>query len=289
MFSNSLKTLAEKLSAISLKQFLPPFGPIQFEEKRDENAWYTSPELVSLFGTPVWDSMSEKQRKDLAFFEAVNFYSLNVHGEKALIEGLAHRLYLKENESVSNYIHHFLDEENKHMIYFGNFCMRYAGKVYPERKLNFPREYEPGIEDLLFFGKVLVFEEIVGSLNKAMAHDERLNPLAKQINFYHHKEETRHLAFGREIVKEIYQAHASAWNEQTKREISEYLRGYFVSTFKEYYNPTVYADAGLPDPYDLVDLAWNSESSRKLREQMSSGATQFFLKNGIIESAPELT
>ena len=30
------------------------------------------------------------------------------------------------------------------MVYFGTFCNRYAGKIYPERKLAFPREYAPG-------------------------------------------------------------------------------------------------------------------------------------------------
>ncbi len=42
--------------------------------------------------------------------------------EKALIEGLAKRLYDEERPSEhSRYIHHFLDEENKHMTFFGNF------------------------------------------------------------------------------------------------------------------------------------------------------------------------
>src|SRR6266705_194388 len=63
--------------------------------------------------------------------------NLNIHGEKALVEGLARKLYEREKREISPYLHHFLDEENKHMVYFGEFCTRYAGKIYPDKKLIF--------------------------------------------------------------------------------------------------------------------------------------------------------
>ena len=63
----------------------------------------------------------------------------------ALMEGLARRLYAGGGDSHRlAYLHHFLDEENKHMVCFGGFCTRYAGKIYPDRKVAFPREYARG-------------------------------------------------------------------------------------------------------------------------------------------------
>ena len=112
--------------------------------------------------------------KRLSFCETVNFFSLNIHGEKRLIEGLARRLYRRGMEDLTAYLHHFLDEENKHMVYFGGFCTEYAGKVYPDRKVAFPREYAAGEEDFLFFAQVLIFEEIVDVYNVHLATDERL-------------------------------------------------------------------------------------------------------------------
>ena len=47
-----------------------------------------------------------------------------------------------EDPMLSPYLHHFLDEENKHMIYFGRFCTDYANKIYPDKKLVFPREHD---------------------------------------------------------------------------------------------------------------------------------------------------
>ena len=91
-----------------------------------------SPDLISLHGTRHWDALDEQGRRVLSFFELVNFFSINIHGERMLIEGLAKRLYRKHAETVTPYLHHFLDEENKHMFYFGRFCNQYAGKVYAE-------------------------------------------------------------------------------------------------------------------------------------------------------------
>jgi hypothetical protein len=42
------------------------------------------------------------------------------------MQGLAARLYRKDLLGVASYLHHFLDEENKHSVYFGGFCTRYA-------------------------------------------------------------------------------------------------------------------------------------------------------------------
>ena len=134
----------KRLSEISIKDYINPYSHLSWPEAIDESEWFTSPELISIYGTGWYEELSDAEKKRLSFYEAVNFFSLNIHGEKSLIEGLAARLYKKGNDEISPYLHHFLDEENKHMVYFGTFCMKYAGKVYPDKKLVFPREYAPG-------------------------------------------------------------------------------------------------------------------------------------------------
>jgi hypothetical protein len=214
---------------------------------------------------------------------------LNIHGERALIEGLARRLYKRDNQVLAPYLHHFLDEENKHMIYFGGFCTRYAGKIYPERKLPLQgRQFEPGEEDFLFFSKVLIFEEIVDVYNIRMSADEKLHCLARQINLLHHKDEARHLVFGRRLVEQLYEHFAPKWSENTIAEIREYLTGYLKATWSEYYNPDVYRDAGIADPYDVRELAMQSEHSKELRNEISKGCIKFFVQSGILQTAPEL-
>lgn len=279
----------EKLCEASKKDYANPYlYPEWPESLKPEEHWFTSPELVSLYGTPTYDRLSEAEKKRLSFYEAVNFFSLNIHGEKPLVEGLAHRLYLKNNKEINPYLHHFLDEENKHMIYFGGFCLRYAGKIYPDKKMVFPREYAPGEEDFLFFAKVLIFEEIVDVYNVRMLKDERLHPVAREINRLHHKDEARHLVFGRQYVKATFDQYLARWKPETVQGVRDYLVGYLTATWKEYYNPDVYRDAGLPDPYAAMEEAWNDANCRTHREKVTEGCLRYLLENKILTGKPAL-
>ena len=284
----SLEATVERLCRVSVEQCIDPHSRIEWPERVDEDAWYTSPELVSLYGTSAFEELDEAQRKRLSFFEAVNFFSLNIHGERMLIEGLARRLYRRGQEAISPYLHHFLDEENKHMRYFGQFCTRYAGKVYPEKKLPFEHEFAPGEEDFLFFAKVLVFEEIVDVYNRRMARDERIAPIAREIHWLHHFEEARHLVFGRELVAELFARHRPQWPDEVLRGVRATLAAYLGATWKEYYNPDAYRDAGLDGAFELRRAALASHSGRAHRSEVSQGCLRFLLEGGILEEAPPL-
>lgn len=267
-----------------------PYETLEFPERvaiGDE--WFTSPELISAYGTDDYARLTEREQKTLSFYEAVNFYSLNIHGERMLLEGLAHRLYDSELREVSKYLHHFLDEENKHMVYFGTFCLRYGNKIYPDRKVTFPREYAPGEEHLLFFGRVMIFEEVVDYYNRHMARDERLNPVAREINRLHHADESRHLIFGRRVVKEIFDEFSPRWSEETLRGVWESIRGYFRVVWREYYNRDVYRDAAIADGDGLaLRLLESDEAPRALRRTVSKSPIEYLLKIGLLTEEPVL-
>lgn len=282
----SPKTLAETVETLCVASRDKALDPYELEwpERLDHEQWFLAPELLSLHGTEAGDALDEPARKRLSFFEAVNFFSLNIHGERPLVAGLADRLYRPGSEDVEAYLHHFLDEENDHMVYFGGFCRRYAGKVYPDRKMVVPREYAPGEEDLLFFARVLVFEEIVDVYNVRCARDERLHPLARKIHLLHHLDESRHLVFGRRFVKELFDRHAPSWPRETLAGVREYLAAYVAATWREYYNPSVYADAGLPgDPYEIREKAIAHPAQRAHRQAVTAPCLRLLRESGILE------
>ena len=266
--SRDLHTLSRKLNRASERGFNNPYTSIQWPERLDPEAWQFAPEFVSLYGTPPWDGLDAAARKRLAFHEACNFFSLNIHGEQELIAGLARRTYLQDDRELTAYLHHFLDEENKHMVWFGEYCTRYLGRIYPDRKLAFAREYLPGEEDLLFFAKVMVFEFIVDAYNLSMGRDERIDALARQIHWQHHVDEARHLAFGASMVGMLKERHFGQWPAEKQREVRVYLQAYTEATWREYYNPDVYADAGFADPYGTLELAWQHPQTRAFRARI---------------------
>ncbi len=259
---------------------------LAWPDRLPEDSWHFSPELISLAGTPAGDALSAEEMRALSFFEAVNFFSLNIHGERALLEGVANRLY--RDDVTTPYLHHFLDEENKHMVYFGGYCQRYAGKIYADRKIAFPREYAPGEEDFLFFARILLFEEVVDVYNRRMAADSRIEPLARQINRLHHRDETRHLAFGRRVVQDLHDEHAPRWDAPTAENVRRSLAEYLLVLWKEYFNPDVYADAGLARPYEVAREAFDAPAARARRSQISGPAIRFLISCGILLETPPL-
>jgi len=284
-----LQKPVRRLSEASRRDYANPYEKIDWPDSLEPSeSWCMSEELLSLYGTPVYEALSEEEKRRASFFEAVNFFSLNIHGERALMEGLAHRLWRKSAATYTEYLHHFLDEENKHMVYFGTFCSRYAGKIYPDRKMIFPREFSAGEEDFLFFAKVMVFEEIVDVYNLRMSRDDRLHPVARTINELHHLDETRHLAFGRLLVPELFAEHSPSWDADTLQNVRSDISNYFLATWKEYYNPDVYRDLGLEKPLEIQRQAMEHEASRTRRREIASTCVSFLLEHEILLEEPEL-
>jgi hypothetical protein len=281
-----LEKLADRLSEASVKSYQSPYEAVVWPEAVDPDAWYFSPELMSLYGTPAWDALDEAGRKRLSFWEAVNFFSLNIHGEKPLIEGLAHRLYKsKVRTAVDDYLHHFLDEENKHSVYFGGFCQRYA-KIYRSRHVAFGGSPAREVGDLLFFAKVLLFEEHADRYNVLQSKDSRLHPLAVFINAAHHADESRHLVFNRAIVQAFWDTYRPSWDDATIADIRATIEQFFLVTWREYYNPDVYADAGFADPWQVAEDAWNSPAQRAHRRSISAKCLRFFISTGLLLEEP---
>ncbi len=275
--------IIEKLCRASRSQYKDPYTYLQWPERLDLSQWHFSPELISISGTVAYDCLTEEERRRLSFFETINFFSLNIHGERSLVEGLARRLYRADTQEITEYLQHFLDEENKHMVYFGGFCMRYAGKVYPEKKITWPREYAVGEEEFLFFAKVLVFEEIVDVYNVRMARDARLPEIVRRINLIHHLDESRHLAFGRELVLLLFHQYAPTWTRETLETVRAYLATYMKATWREYYNPNVYADAGISQPLEVYEATFDDPACRAHRQTISRKCLRYMRQNGILE------
>lgn len=284
---NRLATVARRLSRLSAEEAANPRLPLPWPARIHPEAWCTSPELISIFGTPAWEALDETARRRLSLLECANFFALNIHGEKALLEGIAKRLYARDLAPHAHYLHHFLAEENQHMSWFGEFCHRYAGKIYPDRKIVLPRDHAPGEEDLLFFARAMIFELIVDGYNQRMAKDGRLHPLVCEIHRRHHEDESRHLAFGRLVVEELWQRHAPRWPEETRAAVREYLASYVEATWREYYNPDVYRDAGLPAPYELARTAFAAAPARARREEVQRRCVRVLDEIGLWPHAPE--
>jgi P-aminobenzoate N-oxygenase AurF len=281
--------LATRLTRASRKMLWNVYDTFDWPAALEEGVWTMPPELISIYGTPVYDALSEEQQKKLSLYELANFFSLVLQGERPLVQGLVHRLYAKGNSTpVNEYLHHFVDEENKHMVMFGEFLNRYIGKVYPEKKIALPREYAKGEEEVAFFCKVMVVEELGDYYNVAIQTDERIEPIVREINRVHHIDEARHLAFGRVQLADVFERHAAQWSAETLAGFRAWLVEYVKSSWGDYYNPAMYRDAGLADAYEVRQMALSHPACAAHRRRASARLTSYFVKTGLLAEEPAL-
>lgn len=292
MYNNDERSggsLIASLSKASERRFSNPYAEFEWPARLEQDQYYFSPELISLYGTDQYQNMSEIDRKRLSFWECINFFSLNIHGEKALLSSLVSNLYHKKwDAEIFEYLHHFIDEENKHMSLFGRFCERYAGKTYMDKKLVMQNEYSEGQEDFLFFAKVVIFEEIVDHFNVQMAQDTRLDPFIRSLHDYHHHDELRHLAFGRRITQHLFEKYSPQWDASELGRVRNYLENYLRATWREYYNPDMYTDAGIDNAYEQYQIAMQGEYAKNLRNKVSRNCLNYFVESEILLDYIEL-
>lgn len=174
------------------------------------------------------------------------------------------------------------------MVMFGMFLNRYVGKVYPEKKIAFDRKYAKGEEDVAFYCKALVVEEIGDYYNVEMMSDETLEPIVRELNWVHHRDESRHIAFGRLKLAEVAKQWMETWDEETTTGFQSWLAQYLKSSWNDFYNPTMYKDAGLDEPYKVRKMALAHPKTAEFRKAASRKLVKFFLKTGLLAEEPVL-
>jgi hypothetical protein len=273
----------DKIVQQSIDNYYNPYEKFDWVDSLAENQWWMSRNLMTVYNTPFEQQFSEGQLMVLSKWESINFYSLNIHGIRELMMEVTKRIHSTGYEAASGFFHHFLGEENEHMWFFATFCLKYGAKIYPDKKVVFNKEtYEPDIESFLVFARILIFEEIVDFFNIRMGRDHRLHPLIQQINNVHHQDESRHVMFGREIVRHLYDRIREKYSRERLQELESYLKRYIIMSVESLYNPAVYKDAGIPEAYKLRAALLKHPARKSIHQQFLNRIVHFLVKNNII-------
>lgn len=243
--------ILDRLSTMAVEDYYNPYRVFEWPDELPGDMWWMSPDLTSTYGTDVAGELTEQQLHQLSRYESINFYSLNVHGIRELLIEVTRRIHTTGFETPSEFFHHFIGEENEHMWFFAEFCLRYGGKIYKQPRGGNASIPTSRAESLLVFARVLIFEELVDYYNSKMAMDESLHETIRQVNRIHHQDESRHIAFGRELVAILFEEFKRDASAEELSQIETYLKRYIRFSFESVFNPQAYRDAGIEDPLGL--------------------------------------
>ncbi|MGW0783731.1 diiron oxygenase [Streptomyces sp. NPDC002913] len=284
--SDVVETL-DHLVADATDHHYSPYTRFDWVDELAEQQWWMTPDLLSVAGTRYAHELDEKQLMRLSKWESVNFFSLNIHGIRELLIEVTRRIHTPGFELPSEFFHRFLGEENGHMWFFAQFCLRYGGKIYPDKSLPVATaEEDTDVAHFLVFARILIFEELVDHFNLRMGRDTTLHPLIREVNQVHHDDEWRHIIMGRKLVGLLYEPLRERGDQELRDRLDLYLRRYVTASVQSLYNPSVYRDAGIPEPFAFREELLKEPARTGYHETFFKRITRFLTSQEIISGSP---
>ena len=197
------KTATRLLGSSSRNSYSPDLD-IDWDAPVDSDKRFMPFERVSLYGTELWETLTEQQRIELSRHELASVASTGLWFEIILIEMLARWAYDQDPQDPrTQYALTEIGDETRHVLMFAKAIKTLGAPTYrPARWIRrVAKLYKATAAGPALFRPVLVAEEITDRLQRETMNDEDVNPLVRMVNRIHVVEEARHVRFAREEVQ----------------------------------------------------------------------------------------
>jgi hypothetical protein len=275
--------VADRLLEASAKHSHDPDTELDWDAPLEPGKWFLPERLVSLYGTPIWNRMSEERRIELSRHESASLASAGVWFEVILMQLLTRHIYdLDPRSSHVTYALTEMADECRHSRMFARLVTKLETPYYrPGGTTRFlGRVLKTTATTPGAFTATLLVEEILDRFQRITFPDESVQPLVQGVTRIHVVEEARHVRYAREELRR-QMATCPAWERQLTRTISGEAS---VVVARALVNPRVYASVGL----DVEEARRQAAASEHRRETMRWSAeklTAFLQEIGVIRSA----
>ena len=198
--------VAERLLQSTTRHSYDPLVDIDWDAPLVDGLWFMQPERMSLYGTPMWDALSEEQRIELSRHEVASISSVGLWFELILMQMMVRDLYDEDPRSAR--MHYALTEvadECRHSLMFGKAIDRCGAPAYgPTPRLHrLGRLMKTVGYGVSGYASILVAEEILDRWQREIIGDERVQPLVRMVSRIHVLEEARHMTFARDQIEQM--------------------------------------------------------------------------------------
>ncbi|WP_241386520.1 AurF N-oxygenase family protein [Rhodococcus sp. CH91] len=257
---------AQRLLDSSARLSYDPMLEIDWDAPLVDGKYGMTPEWCSLYGTDLWERMSEDQRITLTKHEAASIAGTGIWFEMILMQMLVRDLY--RHDPATPYVQFGLTEiadECRHSIMFARSAQRSGIPSYrPKRWIRESgRLFKAIARGALAYGGTLFAEEILDMMQRDFMRDERVQPITRTVSHIHVVEESRHIRYAREETRRR-SAHASRLQRAWVR-LHLGVSAYFVVT--SLVNDQVYAAAGL----DIAEAKRAARANRHYHDRIRQG------------------
>jgi hypothetical protein len=251
-----------------------PLQEVDWDAPLPPDLYGLNPEWSTLFGTPLWDEMSEPQKVTLTQHEVGSVMSIGIWFEMILQQMVLRDQYVRPHgRSEFQFALTEIADECRHSIMFARACQKMGVPAYfPDRlSVELGRGFKALASGETAYAGILVAEEVLDVMQRDWMRGENVQPIVRTTSKIHVVEESRHMKFARQQVRDSLRGASRARRNASALVVAIAARIIVTNMV----NPAVYAAAGLD--VDRAVAAARGSAHRKAMLRTSSRHLMDFL------------
>lgn len=273
---SELERLLESAAILSYD----PEKEVDWAKPLDTTKYGLNPEWSSLFGTPLWDEMSEQQRIDLTHHEVGSVMSTGIWFETMLQSMVLRSQYSSDyGDPEFRFALTEIADECRHSIMFSKTCSKMGVPHYrPKRAYHeLARAFRTFAPPEQCFTAILVAEEVLDIMQRDWMRGENVLEEVRTTSKIHVVEEARHMKFARIEITEHLQG-----KTKLRRHIGAMVTSIVAAIIVDsLVNDDVYANVGL-DPQRAKHEAKNNTHHHNLMRMSCVHLMDFLDEVGLL-------
>jgi hypothetical protein len=274
------RSSVQRLLKSAARHSYDPDVDLDWEAPEVPGLWAMRPERMSLYGTPLWDRLTEEQRIELSKHEVASVASVGLWFEILLMQLLLKDVYRSDpTDPRTHFALTEIADECRHSTMFGRSIGRFGVPAYgPRPQIRRLAKVFPLISrGAGAYASILIGEEPVDRWQREQMNDERIQPMVRMISRIHVMEEARHVTFAREELEK-----AVARMGRTERLVQQTLTAQAAYVMmRSLVHPDVYAAVGI-DPREGRRAALGNEHYRNTIAWMGEKLMPYLQEQGMV-------
>ena len=260
-----------------------PNEEIDWQAPLPEQHYGLTPEWSSLYGTPLWDELTEPQRVTLTRHEVGSIMTTGIWFEMILQQMILRDQYVRNPANAEfQFALTEIADECRHSLMFARATQRLGVPAYlpPRWVSELGRFFKTTAGGVVAYGGTLVAEEVLDVLQRDVMRDDRVLDVVRTSSKIHVTEESRHMKFARDEIHE---------HVQRLGPVKRYLSGIAIAAVSYFIvgnliNARVYDSVGL-DRRRAVTAAAHNEHRKSVMRNACGGLMQFMSRAGLLNKA----
>ncbi|MCH5641883.1 diiron oxygenase [Gordonia sp. ABSL49_1] len=264
MHDQGTQEVSERLLASAARLSRNAMTEIDWSLPMDPTKYGCSPEWSSLYGTAYWDELTEEQRISVTRHEFASIMNIGIWFEMILQEMVIRDQYLGAYHSPEfQFALTEIADECRHSIMFAKASEKMVGTSYKPTKWvgRLGKLFKRTARNEVAYAGILVAEEVLDVFQRGCMRDDRVLPFIRTVNEIHVLEESRHMKFAREEVRESMQG--VGWFRRQFSALYVALGAYFIVS--SLLQRKAFEDAGLDADRAVAEMNSNSHFQSMVR------------------------